>query len=213
VRTLGRTDYRECFQAMQAFTAARSADTADELWLTEHAPVFTMGLKGRGREHAPIHRIPVVQSDRGGDITYHGPGQIVLYCLLDLARLNLGPRELVRRLEQAVIGLLEAEGVSAARRAGAPGVYVANSKIMSLGLRVRGRYTYHGLALNVDMDLTPFSFIDPCGYPGQPVTHCRALGVTRPVAALHAALARNLLAELGYTLGNFLPNSLETLTE
>jgi lipoyl(octanoyl) transferase len=184
---------------MQAFTETRAGATPDEFWLVEHPPVFTMGLKGRGRRYEPIHGIPVVQTDRGGDLTYHGPGQLVLYPLLDLRRLNLGPRELVRHIEQGIIELLHRYGIAGVRRAGAPGVYVAERKIASLGLRIRNNACYHGLALNVNLDVTPFTWIDPCGYRGLEVTRLADLGVTDSLETVGTALLDLLLRELGYT--------------
>jgi lipoyl(octanoyl) transferase len=158
---------------MQDFTAVRDATTPDEIWLLQHPPVFTLGQAGK-REHllADIG-IPVVAIDRGGQITYHGPGQVVIYLLLDLKRQGYGIKELVRRMEQAIIDLLSDYGIAAARLAGAPGVYVAGAKIAALGLRVKNGCTYHGLSLNVDMDLTPFQAINPCGYAGMAVTQIK----------------------------------------
>ena len=184
---------------MQAFTEARTDRSADEFWLVEHPPVYTMGLKGRDRRYEPIHGIPVIQTDRGGDLTYHGPGQLVLYPLLDLRRLNLGPRALVQRIEGSVIDLLQGYGITGTTREGAPGVYVADSKIASLGLRIRNHASYHGLALNVDLDVTPFTWIDPCGYRGLEVTRLADLGVADDVEAAGTALLDRLLRKLGYT--------------
>src|SRR5262245_48882143 len=163
---------------MQDFTAQRTAGTPDELWLLEHPPVYTLGVAGRSA-HLPrvANGISVVKVDRGGQITYHGPGQIVLYVLLDLRRRGLGVRPLVRLMENAVIGLLAGYGIAAAGRVEAPGVYVDNAKVAALGLRIRDGRCYHGLAFNVDMDLSPFHVIDPCGYSGLAVTHARALGI------------------------------------
>jgi lipoyl(octanoyl) transferase len=199
VRALGCVDYAQTFATMQAFTAARRPDTPDEVWLLSHPPVYTMGLKGRGQTSAPIGGIAVVQTDRGGDITYHGPGQIVVYLLLDIQRRRLGPRELVRRIEQSVIDLVDDWGLGAERRAGAPGVYVDGRKLAALGLRVRGGRTYHGLSLNVDMDLAPFGAINPCGYSGLEVTQLRDLGLPTDLSAVGAALLDRLMIELGYT--------------
>ncbi len=182
VRRLGRVEYEPTWQAMQDFTAGRNESTPDEIWLCEHPPVFTLGLAGK-REHLLRDvGIPVVKIDRGGQITYHGPGQIVAYLLLDLRRRKLGVRELVTRMEQALIDLLAEYDVEAQRLAGAPGVYVGGAKIGALGLRVKNGCCYHGLALNVDMDLSPFSAINPCGYEGMPVTQLRELrpGVDLP---------------------------------
>ena len=200
VRRLGRTGYVECWRAMQAFTDARDVRTRDELWLTEHPAVYTLGLAGR-REH--VHDtagVPVVKVDRGGQVTYHGPGQLVVYVLLDLKRRRRGVRTLVRALEAAVVAFLDSLQVSAYAKPGAPGVYVtqggAESKIAALGLRVRNGCSYHGLALNVDMDLAPFSAIDPCGYPGLAVTSLAESGVAIGVDEAGMRLAPWLTARL-----------------
>ena len=202
VRSLGRTDYDATWRAMQAFTASRDVRTPDEIWLTEHPAVYTVGLAGR-LEHYPrgdIHAIPVVKTDRGGQITFHGPGQAVAYTLVDLRRRNWGVRDYVRRLESAMIELLAAHGVTAYGKRDAPGVYVRlfehEAKIGALGLKVRNGCTYHGLALNIDMDLAPFAAIDPCGYPGLHVTQTRSLGITGGVDALGAELGQQLQAML-----------------
>jgi lipoyl(octanoyl) transferase len=199
VRRLGRAEYLATWRAMQAFTEARTGATSDEFWLVEHPPVYTMGLKGRGRRYEPIHGIPVVQTDRGGDLTFHGPGQLVLYPLLDLRRLHLGPRDLVRRIEQSILELLRGYGIAGARRDGAPGVYVAGRKIASLGLRIRANACYHGLALNVNLDTTPFTWIDPCGYRGLEVVRLADLGVADDVESVGTVLLDRLLRELEYT--------------
>lgn len=199
VRRLGCVDYAPTLAAMQAFTAARIADTPDELWLCEHPPVFTQGLAGKPEHLLNDIGIPVVQIDRGGQITYHGPGQVVVYLLLDLRRNNLKVRELVRRIEQAVIELLATHGIAAARLAGAPGVYVDGAKIAALGLRIKGGCSYHGVALNVDVDLAPYQAINPCGYPGMRVTRLRDLarpGDTIDPAAIGRALADALIHQL-----------------
>jgi lipoyl(octanoyl) transferase len=193
VRTLGRIEYEPTWRAMQAFTAQRKPDTADEIWLLEHPPVYTQGQAGKPEHLIATTDIPVIPIDRGGQITYHGPGQVVAYVLVDLRRRGYGIRELVTRMEQAVIDLLAAQGVSAARLPGAPGVYADGAKIAALGLRVKHGCTYHGLALNVDMDLSPFAAINPCGYAGMRVTQCRDLGVAGSGRELGRALARNLL--------------------
>jgi lipoyl(octanoyl) transferase len=197
IRALGLADYASTWRAMQAFTAERADDTPDELWLLQHPPVYTLGLAGKA-EHLPhvASDIPVVRTDRGGQITYHGPGQIVVYLLLDMKRRGLGVRPLVRLLEQAVINLLAAHGVTAVSRADAPGVYVNDAKIAALGLRIRRGCCYHGLALNVDMDLGPFRNIDPCGYPGLAVTQTRDLGITDTPDALGEQLILHLTALL-----------------
>jgi lipoyl(octanoyl) transferase len=201
VRQLGCRDYLPTFRAMQDFTNTRTSVTHDEIWLLEHPPVFTMGLKGREGTRAEINGIPVVYTDRGGDVTYHGPGQLVVYILIDLQRRGWGVKRLVDSLEQAVINLLAAYQIQATRRPGAPGVYVAAAKIASLGLRIRRGASYHGLALNRNMDLTPFSFIDPCGYPGQPVTQLIDLGIRRDKTMVERDLIEQLIRELGYTAG------------
>jgi len=197
VRRLGRAEYEPTWRAMQAFTTQRGADSADELWLLEHPPVYTLGVAGR-TEHLPrvANGIPVVRTDRGGQITYHGPGQVVLYLLLDLRRRGLSVRPLVRIMEQAVIDLLAAYGVAAAGRHEAPGVYVDGAKIAALGLRIRNNCCYHGLAFNVDMDLSPFHAIDPCGYSGLAVTQARDLGVADGPELLGEKLVRHLLDRL-----------------
>jgi lipoyl(octanoyl) transferase len=197
VRKLGRVEYEPTWRAMQEFTAQRGADSADELWLLEHPQVYTLGVAGRA-EHLPrvANGIPVVKTDRGGQITYHGPGQVVLYLLLDLRRRGLSVRPLVRIMEQAVIDLLAAYGLAAAGRNEAPGVYVDGAKIAALGLRIRNHCCYHGIALNVDMDLSPFHAIDPCGYPGLAVTQARDLGMTDGLEFLGEKLIRHLLDRL-----------------
>ncbi len=175
LRRLGRADYLPTWQAMRAFTAARSGDTPDEVWLCEHPPVFTLGLAGKPEHLLQDIGIPVVKIDRGGQITYHGPGQVVTYLLVDLRRAGLTVKGLVARMEQAVIDLLAEEGIAGERLAGAPGVYVGGAKIAALGLKVSKGCCYHGLALNVDMDLSPFDAINPCGYAGLRVTQLREL--------------------------------------
>ncbi len=202
VRPMGRVPYEATWRAMQAFTAGRTSDTADEIWLVEHAPVFTLGQAGR-REHLLTDvGIPVVAIDRGGQVTYHGPGQVVAYVLLDLRRRGYGVKELVRRLEQAVIEVLAAEGIVASRRAGAPGVYVDEAmgehgaKIAALGLRIRNGCSYHGLSLNVAMDLSPFAAINPCGYAGLAVTQMQDRGCSLTPEAVADRLAGRLLALL-----------------
>lgn len=177
IHRLGLTDYETTWKAMQAFTASRDADTPDELWLTEHPPVYTLGLNKKGVNPPLRDDIPLVATDRGGKITYHGPGQIVLYLLLDLKRNGLTVRQLVDRMEGAIIALLAQYGLVAQGRPDAPGVYVNGRKIASLGLRLKNGCCYHGLSLNVDMDLSPFTAIDPCGYKGLQVTQTRDLGI------------------------------------
>ena len=187
VRKLGRVAYQPTWEKMRAFTRGRQDSTPDELWLLEHAPVYTVG---QGAAVPPVgNSIPVVKTDRGGDITYHGPGQIVVYTLIDLARRSIKVKRFVWLLEQAALDLLRGRGE---RKAGAPGVYVGGAKIAALGIRVvRGR-AYHGLALNVDMDLSPFNAIDPCGYPGLRVTQTRDLGLVITSDRLARAVIENL---------------------
>jgi lipoyl(octanoyl) transferase len=199
IRCLGQVDYHSTWQRMQQFTDTRTALSADELWFLEHPPVFTLGMAGR-REHllAP-GAIPVVHTDRGGQVTYHGPGQLVVYALIDLRRAGLGVRELVTGLEQAVIQYAAELGITALAQPAAPGVYVAGRKLASIGIRIRRRASYHGLALNVNMDLEPFQRINPCGYAGLAMTQLAELA---PVAAVDAAargLKPHLLAALGFT--------------
>jgi lipoyl(octanoyl) transferase len=196
VRNLGRVDYQQTWQAMIDFTAARSEQTADELWCCEHPPVFTLGQAGRAEHLLTDLGIPLVKSDRGGQITYHGPGQVVIYALIDLGRRQLKVRQLVSAIEQAVIDLLAAHGVLAERHAGAPGVYVAAAKVAALGLRVRRGHSYHGVSLNVDMDLSPFAAINPCGYPGLAVTQTRDLGISLTPSQAATALADHLALQL-----------------
>jgi lipoyl(octanoyl) transferase len=197
VRQLGSRAYEATWRAMQSFTANRSPDTRDEIWLLQHPPVYTVGVAGRN-EHLPrvANDIPVLRIDRGGQITYHGPGQLVVYLLLDLRRRGYGVRTLVRRMERAVIDLLDEFGIEATGQTDAPGVYVDKAKIAALGLRVKGGCCYHGLALNVDMDLAPFHAIDPCGYPGLAVTQLRDLGVGTSVDAVGERIAKHLLRVL-----------------
>ena len=197
IRRLGLADYEPIWHRMRDFTLARSADTPDELWHVQHAPVYTLGVAARA-EHLPRanHGIPLIKTDRGGQITYHGPGQVVIYTLLDLRRRNFGVRSLVRRLEGAVIELLHDYRVDAERREDAPGVYVSSGKVAALGLRVRNGCCYHGLSLNVDLDLTPFSAIDPCGYPGLKVTQLRDLGVRDSTDAISAKLLAHIAAAI-----------------
>ncbi len=178
IRHLGQVDYARVWHDMQTFTNSRSTDTPDELWFLQHAPVFTLGRNGKQEHLHDTGDIPVIKVDRGGQVTYHGPGQLVAYILLDLTRRQLGVQSLVGILEQAVIDLLAEHGLAATRRDKAPGVYVDGSKIAALGLRVRRGCCFHGLSLNVDMDLTPFSMINPCGYPGLQVTQLSDVGVT-----------------------------------
>jgi len=187
-RSLGRVAFEPTWQAMREFNLARDAETPDEIWLLEHEPVFTLGLAGR-REHVlDPGDIPVVACDRGGQVTYHGPGQAVAYVLLDLRRLGFGAKELVRRLEQAAIDVLEEYGIRGERRAGMPGVYVGGAKIAAIGLRIARGCSYHGLAINADMDLDAYRRIDPCGYPGLASTRLADHGVTDRIDAVQQRL-------------------------
>ena len=196
VKTLGLSDYQATWQAMKDFTDNRNEQTRDEIWLLQHPPVFTQGIAGKPEHLLHDHGIAVVKTDRGGQITYHGPGQIIAYLLLDIRRLKLGVRELVRLMENAVIGLLQDYRVNAAGRIEAPGVYVGNAKIASLGLKIRKNFCYHGIALNADMDLTPFSYINPCGYQGLQVTQTKNLGIPDGVDILSTKLAGQLQEKL-----------------
>jgi lipoyl(octanoyl) transferase len=197
VRDLGCHDYVRVWQAMQVFTENRNAHSGDELWLVEHPPVYTLGLNGKPEHVLDPGDIPVVQVDRGGQVTYHGPGQIVAYVLLDLRRLGLGPRQLAMALEQAVIDLLAEHGIIAAGRREAPGVYVNGAKIAALGLRVRRGCCYHGLSFNVAMDLEPFGRINPCGYPGMAVTRLVDVAAVEAGEGLGRRLADKLAESLG----------------
>ena len=200
VRSLGRVDYTPTWQAMIDFTAARTDATPDELWVCEHPPVYTLGQAGKPEHLLADNGIPLVQIDRGGQITYHGPGQVVVYLLLDLARRGIKVRELVSGIEQAVIDLLADHGLAARRLDGAPGVYVDRdgsvAKIAALGLRIRKNGCYHGVSLNVDMELSPFSAINPCGYAGMAVTQTRDLGLSLTPSEAAQQLAQHLTSQL-----------------
>jgi len=192
IKHLGRVDYEPTWRAMQAFTAGRGADTPDEFWLVEHPPVFTLGQAGKHEHVLADIGIPVVAIDRGGQVTYHGPGQVVIYVLLDLKRRGYGVKELVNRLEQAVIDLLADFDVAGERLPGAPGIYVKGAKIAALGLRIKHGCSYHGLALNVAMDLAPYAAINPCGYAGMAVTQTRDLGIGLAPAEMGERLLQHL---------------------
>ena len=199
LRRLGRVAFAPTCEAMRTFTARRGLDAADEFWLLEHPPVYTLG-QGADPAHGPDYsphgetaQIPILRTDRGGEITYHGPGQVVLYALVDIARRSIKVRAFVGMLEQAVIDTLAAHGVHAERRQGAPGVYVAGAKVAALGLRVSRGRCYHGVALNVDCDLAPFGAIDPCGFRGLAVTSARELGIRADCASLGDELAERLM--------------------
>lgn len=192
VKHLGLVDYESTWRAMQAFTAARDEATPDELWSLEHPPVFTLGQAGKREHLLQATDIPIIPIDRGGQVTYHGPGQAVVYVLVDLKRRGYGVKELVHRMEQAVMDMLAESGVQAERKPGAPGVYVGGAKIAALGLRIKQGRSYHGLALNVDMDLSPFALINPCGYPGMAVTQMRDLGIAGEAGLIGRRLAEKL---------------------
>ena len=200
VHALGLVEYQSTWEAMQRFTAERTRETRDEIWLLQHPPVYTQGLAGKP-EHLLHHTaIPVVKIDRGGQITYHGPGQIVAYLLLDMRRWKINVRDLVRLMEQSVIDLLAEYNVTAQGRADAPGVYVNDAKIAALGLKIKQGCCYHGLSFNVNMDLTPFNNINPCGYAGLRVTQACELGITTSINELQAQLAQNLIHGLQHHL-------------
>ena len=197
----GLTDYEAGVAAMRDFTASRGPETPDELWLLQHPPVYTLGLNTNPAHLLAAGSIPVIQTDRGGQVTYHGPGQLVVYLLLDLQRAGLGIRKVVCALENAVIALAATHGITASGRRDAPGVYVEGTKLASIGLRVRRGCTYHGLALNVTTNLAPFAGINPCGYPGLAVTSLQQLGVTTEPGQTGMTLATLLLDQLGLTAG------------
>lgn len=177
IKLLGPSDYHQTWQQMKDFTNQRRADTLDQIWITEHDPVFTQGLNGKPEHLLDTGDIPVIQIDRGGQVTYHGPGQLVVYCLLNISRLGFGVRALVTHIENAIIAFLAKYGIDSAARADAPGVYVGDAKIAALGLRIRKGCCYHGLSLNLDMDLSPFSRINPCGFANLAVTQLSDFGV------------------------------------
>ena len=197
IRPAGRCAYHECYDAMVRFTRSRNNQTADELWWLEHEPVYTLGMAGKSEHILKAGQIPVVKTDRGGQVTYHGPGQLIVYLLLDLQRIGLTIKRYVYLIEQSIIGLCDQLGIDAHRREGAPGVYVDNMKLAALGIRVKQGCSYHGLALNVDMDLAPFDNINPCGYPGLPVTRLAELGQQMTVTDTFYLLLPHLLEYLG----------------
>ena len=196
IRDRGRLEYVPAWHEMQAFNRARTAQTPDEIWLVEHPPVYTLGLAGRAEHVLTPGDIPVVKTDRGGQVTYHGPGQAVAYVMLDLKRLGIGAKELVRRLEASAIEVLDGYGLRGHRRDGMPGVYVDDAKICAIGLRISRGCSYHGLAMNVDVDLAPFSRIDPCGYPGLAATRLADLGVGDKIDAVQHRLGESLARTL-----------------
>jgi len=196
VKFLGLVDYKTTWHAMRDFTATRTPDTRDEIWLLQHPPTYTQGQAGLPEHLLNARGIPVVKIDRGGQITYHGPGQIVAYLLLDLRRWKINVRQLVRLMEQSVINILADYSISANGREDAPGVYVGDAKIAALGLKIKHSCCYHGLAFNIDMDLTPYDFINPCGYKGLRVTQLGDFGIHTPLAEIEQLLASQLLALL-----------------
>ncbi len=198
VKHLGEVDYQKTWQKMQDFTNTRQQDTVDELWFLQHPPVYTLGKNGKAEHVLNPVDIPVINSDRGGQVTYHGPGQIVVYTLLDLNRLKIGVRQLVTVIEQSIIELLASYSVNSIARRDAPGVYVNDAKIAALGLRVRKGCSFHGLALNVDMDLEPFSRINPCGYEGLEVTQLKNLVNDIEIKGVVDKLQQTLLKNLSY---------------
>ncbi|MCM2679077.1 lipoyl(octanoyl) transferase LipB [Echinimonas agarilytica] len=198
IRSLGQQPYEECWQAMQDFTNHRDKDTPDELWLLEHTPVFTQGQAGKPEHILMATDIPIVKADRGGQVTYHGPGQLIIYLLLDLRRLKITVRDLVTHMEQAIVELLAEDHIEAYAKCDAPGVYVNDAKIASLGLRVRRGCTFHGLALNINMDLSPFQYINPCGYAGMAMTQTSLIDGLKSVEEAGPKLAQRLAKRLGY---------------
>ena len=199
IRHLGRTEFETTWRAMQDFTTNRSAETPDEIWLTEHNPVYTLGLNRKDVRMPSRDDIPVVNTDRGGKITYHGPGQTIIYLLIDLKRKGINVRQLVSSMENSVVKLLAEANIHGLARADAPGVYVRDKKIASVGLRLKKECCYHGISLNVDMDLAPFSAIDPCGYRGLEVMQLRDLGIYLSQAEAAEKLLKYLTKELGYS--------------
>jgi lipoyl(octanoyl) transferase len=196
IKHLGRVDDPSTLQALQDITRQRTAETPDEIWIVEHDPVFTLGQAGKPEHLLNDIGIPVVKIDRGGQITYHGPGQVVIYLLLDLSRLKIKVRELVTSIEQAVIDFLAVYGLTAERRSGAPGVYVGDAKIAALGLKIKNGCSYHGLSLNVDMDLSPFAAINPCGYAGLQVVQTRDFNIPLTAQEAGEQLSQHLLQQL-----------------
>jgi lipoyl(octanoyl) transferase len=207
IRWLGQQDYSTCWQAMQQFTQRRDEQTIDELWLLEHHPVFTQGQNGKPEHILDPGTIPIVQTDRGGQVTYHGPGQLMVYTLIDIQRKKLNVRELVTHLEQSVIDLLMSQGIQAFSQRKAPGVYVNEKKICSVGLRIRRGCAYHGIAFNVHMDLTPFTRINPCGFTSLKMTQLSALGSLKKTQETGHQLTNYLIKNLGYTTSSYVMSS------
>ena len=198
VKNLGEKPYAETWQAMKSFTDSRDECAADEFWFVQHPPVYTLGQAGKVEHLLRPGDIPIVHSDRGGQVTYHGPGQLVCYLLLDIRRLQLGVRDLVTAIEQSIVQLINSYGVAAEAKPEAPGVYVDGRKLAALGLRIRKGCSYHGLSLNVDMDLGPFSNINPCGIEGLEVVDMKRLGIDRPMAKIMEELTDILVQQIGY---------------
>ena len=198
VKNLGEKPYAETWQAMKSFTDSRDECAADEFWFVQHPPVYTLGQAGKVEHLLTPGDIPIVHSDRGGQVTYHGPGQLVCYLLLDIRRLQLGVRDLVTAIEQSIVQLIKSYGVAAEAKPEAPGVYVDGRKLAALGLRIRKGCSYHGLSLNVDMDLGPFSNINPCGIEGLEVVDMKRLGIDRPMAKIMEELTDILVQQIGY---------------
>ncbi len=204
IRQFGQMEYLPTWEAMREFTDQRNNETDDEIWLLEHPPVFTQGQAGKEEHLLDSGSIPVIQIDRGGQITYHGPGQLICYVLLNLRRLDLTIKKLINLLEQSIIDLLEQYGIKSERRVNAPGIYVDQAKIAALGLRVKKGCTFHGLALNVKMDLEPFSRINPCGFPGMSVTQLSDLGIDRDISEINSDLINILCTHLNYNSKNII---------
>jgi len=198
IRHLGYKDYEPIWKQMQAMTLDRHSQSDDEIWLLEHPPVYTLGLNGKREHLLRDNDIPVVAVDRGGQVTYHGPGQAVAYVLCDIERLGLGVNDFVARLEQSIINLLGDFQITGHRVQGAPGVYVNGKKIAAVGLRIKRGCSYHGLSLNIDMDLSPFSDINPCGYPQLEVTQLKDLGINKDINQINQLLIKHLMSNLGY---------------
>ncbi len=196
IRDLGLQPYQPVWAEMQEFTAQRNATSEDELWLLEHSPVFTLGRNGKNEHLLDTGEIPVVQTDRGGQVTYHGPGQLIGYSLLDLRRLGIGVRQMVSVLENSIIAVLADVAIKAAARPDAPGVYVDDAKIAALGLRIKNGACYHGVSFNIDMDLAPFARINPCGFSGMAMTDCRRLGIKLDMQQAQTAFSEALKAQL-----------------
>lgn len=200
VRHKGICQYDQMYQAMIAFTAQRDRDTTDEVWLLEHFPVYTLGLNAQYQHLIRASEIPVIETDRGGQITYHGPGQLIVYLLMDLKRKAINVREFIRRIEQAVIDMLQHYNIDATRRHGAPGVYVGQKKIAALGIRITKGCSYHGISINIDTDLSPYDNINPCGYAGLEMTQMKDFGINDNMQQISAILLPQLVKQLNYAV-------------